>query len=77
MSRIFPLQRFLDPGCDLIRRQAVLPQHIRRLAGLTELVVDADLPELAADLTHQHIGYRVAQTADDAVLLDGDDLATL
>ena len=63
MSCIFPLQRFLDPGWDLICRPAVLPQHIRRLAGLTELVVDADLPELAADLTHQHIGYRIAQTA--------------
>ena len=33
--------------------------------------------ELAVDLTHQDVGYGVAQTADDAVLLDGDDLATL
>ena len=33
--------------------------------------------ELAVDLTHQDVGHGVAQTADDAVLLDGDDLAAL
>ena len=33
--------------------------------------------ELAVDLTHQDVGYGIAQTADDAVLLDGDDLAAL
>ena len=33
--------------------------------------------ELAVDLTHQDVGHGIAQTADDAVLLDGDDLAAL
>ena len=33
--------------------------------------------ELAVHLAHQDVGHGVAQTADDAVLLDGDDLAAL
>ena len=71
------LQSFLDLRRDLVRRQAVLTQHVGSLAGLTEPVVDADLAEFAADLAHQYIGHSVTQTSDDAVLLHGNDIAAL
>ena len=55
----------------------ILSQYVSCLAGLTELVIYADLLELAVDLAHEDLGHSVAQTADDAMLLYGDYLAAL
>lgn len=69
------LQSLPDAVGDLVGGESILPQDVGSLAGLAELIVDADLAELAADLAHEHVGHGVAQAADDAVLLHGDHIA--
>ena len=71
------LQSLPDAVGDLVGGESILPQNVGSLAGLAELIVDADLAELAADLAHEHVGHGVAQAADDAVLLHGDHIAAL
>ena len=63
------LQSLLDPRRDLVGGETILPQDLQGLAGLAELIVDADLAEPAVDLAHQHIGHGIAQAADNAVFL--------
>ena len=63
-------ERLLDLLGDLVGGQAVLAQDVRSLAGLAELIVHTDLAELAGDMTHQHVGHGVAQTADVRCLID-------
>ena len=46
-------------------------------AGVAEFIVDADAAELGGALFAQQRSHSLAQAADDAVLLTGDDLAAL
>ena len=50
------LQSLPDAVGDLVGGESILPQNVGSLAGLAELIVDADLAELAADLAHEHGG---------------------
>ena len=61
----------------MLTGKPILSQYVSCLAGLTELVIYADLLELAVDLAHEDLGHSVAQSADDAMLLYGDYLAAL
>ena len=57
--------------------QAELLQQLPAGAGAAELVVDADPAHGGGPLLDQQGAHRLAQAADDAVLLGGDDLAAL
>ena len=46
------LQRLADPLSDLIGSQTVLTDNFHSLAGSSELIIDTDLAELAADFAH-------------------------
>ena len=77
MNREEILQDLLDALGNLGSGEAVLLENVLSLAGLAELILDADLLELAADLAHEDVGHGVAQAADDTVLFDGDHAAAL
>ena len=61
----------------MLRAQAELLQQSRGGAGMAELVVDTDTNHLGGQLLAEQAADRLAQTADDGVLLAGDDLAAL
>ena len=71
------LNEILSNLDDVIRAEAELAQHFPRRAGMSELVVHADAAHRRRALLRQHRRDGLAQTADDAVFLTGDDPAAL
>ena len=61
----------------MLRRKAELLQKIHSGAGVTELVVDADAAHGSGQLLAEQAADSLAQTADDGVLLAGDNLTAL
>ena len=57
--------------------QTIGIQQYGCLAGLTELIVNPNLLELAVDLAHQHISHCIAQTTDNTVFLHCNYIAGL
>ena len=74
-SYVLFLNEILGNLDDVIRAEAELAQHFPRRAGMAEFVVHADAAHRRRALLRQHRRDGLAQTADDAVLLAGDDLA--
>ena len=59
----------------MLRAQAEPLQQLAGGAGVTKLVVDPNPPHRGGALLTEQGAYRLAQTANDAVLLTGNDLS--
>ncbi len=66
-----------DDVDDVVSGQAVVTQDLIGGAGVTELIHDADAAHGDGQLLADDGADGLAQAADDAVLLDGDDAAAL
>ena len=61
----------------MLLAQAVELEDLRRGAGFAEYIVNTDAAHGSGQLLGKQAANRLAQTADDTVLLTGDDLAAL
>ena len=62
---------------DVVRTKSELFEQLYSGAGVAELVVHADLYYLSRAGLSQHVAYSRAESADNAVLLDRQNLAGL
>ena len=62
---------------NVFRAEAELLQQSRGRAGVTEHIIDADAADGGGQLLAEQAAHGLAQTADDGVLLTGDDPASL
>ena len=68
------LQSGLNLRCNLVRAQTILSQHRLRFSGLSKAVPNPDLGQPVCPLTFKSIAYGIAQAANNAMLLDAEQL---
>lgn len=68
------LQSGLNLRCNLVRAQTILSQHRLRFSGLSKAVPNPYLGQPVCPLTFKSIAYGIAQAANNAMLLDAEQL---